>query len=147
MSHSYVQDTVHVVFSTKGRAALIPRDFQGQLLAYFKGICQKLDISVEAIGGMTDHVHILMALPSTISLSKAILTIKANSSKWAKEKGYSFAWQVGYAAFSVSASNIPTVARYIENQEIHHRKRSFADEFVALLKKHGVAYDANHVLG
>jgi len=93
---------------------------------------------------MDDHVHILVQLSPTISLSQAILLIKAYSSKWL---GRGFAWQKGYGAFSVSASNVATVAKYIRNQERHHYKMSYEQEFVAFLKKHGVEFDPKYALG
>jgi putative transposase len=102
---------------------------------------------VYAVGGMGDHVHLLFDLPSVLPLSKAMLLLKANSSKWMNEHGSPFAWQEGYGAFAVSASNTATVQRYIENQFKHHRKISFDTEFIALLKKHGIAFDPKHALG
>lgn len=89
----------------------------------------------------------LIALPASTTLAKAIQTFKANSSRWIGEHGIGFAWQQGYAAFSVSASNRNAVVKYIERQAEHHRKRSFEDEFVALLKKSGVSYDPKFVFG
>ncbi len=147
MSHAYSQNVIHLVFSTKGRSASIPREFQPDLWAYIAAICQRNEIHVLKIGGMPDHIHLLLQIPAAISLAKTVLAIKSNSSKWANEKGQKFAWQSGYAAFSVSASIVPAVIRYIENQARHHKKMSFAEEFVALLKKHGVAYDPKFVLG
>jgi putative transposase len=129
LSHSYSQNVVHVVFSTKNRAPLISAEFQPRLWAYIVGVCKKQGIHVLAIGGMGDHIHLLLQIPPVLPLAKAILTIKANSSKWANEEGHKFAWQTGYAAFSVSASVIPTVVRYIQNQAIHHKKMMLAGEF------------------
>jgi len=100
-----------------------------------------------AIGGMDDHAHILFHLPQTLTLSKAVQLLKSNSSKWMNEHGIKFAWQEGYADFSVSVSNTPVVADYICNQEEHHRKISFQDEYLALLKKHGVEFDQKYVFG
>src|SRR5882724_5180875 len=145
MSHTYTQNTVHLVFSTKDRRASIPKDFQPQLWAYAAGICKKEGIFLHAIGGATDHVHLLMQLPPVLPLAKAANTIKANSSRWAHEQGQKFAWQSGYAAFSVSASIVPVVVRYIQNQEAHHRKMNFEAELIALLKKHGVQFDLKFV--
>lgn len=96
---------------------------------------------------MEDHIHLLIQIPPTVSLSKAINTLKSNSSRWANEQGHKFAWQEGYAAFSVSASSIPTVLRYIQNQASHHEKMTFDAELLALLKKHGVEYDPKFVFG
>ena len=91
-----------------------------------------------AINGMADHVHILFHLPPTIALAKAVQLLKSNSSKWMNEHGRQFAWQEGYSAFSVSVSNTPTVAKYIRNQEQHHRKMTFQQEYEVLLRKHGI---------
>lgn len=147
MSHTYAQNVVHVVFSTKDRRKVIDREFRPQLWAYVTGICRKLDIHVHCIGGTEDHIHLLLQVPPVLTLSKALATIKANSSRWASEQGHKFAWQQGYGAFSVSASVIPVVVGYIQNQETHHKKMDFEAEFVALLKKHGIEFDPKYVLG
>jgi putative transposase len=147
MSHSYAQNIVHIVFSTKERRKIIATEFQSRLWDYVGGICKNLGIFVQEIGGMEDHLHLLIQIPASLSLAKAVVGIKANSSRWANEKGHRFAWQEGYGAFSVSASVAPTVARYIRNQAEHHRKMSFEQEFVALLKKHGVEFDPKFVFG
>ena len=123
MSHTYAQNVVHVV------------------------ICKRQGIFVHAIGGMEDHAHFLIQVPAVMALAKAVAAIKANSSRWANEEGHRLAWQQGYAAFSVSTSIVPAVVRYIQNQETRHRKRSFDEEFLALLKKHGVEFDPQFVLG
>jgi REP element-mobilizing transposase RayT len=94
---------------------------------------------------MEDHVHILFRLPPTMTLVKAVALIKSNSSKWMREQGIRFSWQEGYGAFSVSSSNIPIVIKYIDSQEFHHRKATFEQEFLTLLKKHGIAFDEEHV--
>ena len=94
-----------------------------------------------AINGMADHAHILFHLPQNMSLAKAVQLLKANSSKWMNEHGRRFSWQEGYSAFSVSISNTPVVARYVRNQEQHHRKMTFEQEYRALLRKHGIEVD------
>lgn len=147
MPHTYDQNVVHVVFSTKDRRKIMPRDFQRRVWAYVVGICANEGIFVRAIGGMDDHIHLLLQVPARLAVAKAVSEIKSNSSRWANLQGVKFAWQQGYAAFSVSASLVPTVARYIENQEAHHKRRSFEMELVALLKKHGVEYDPKFLLG
>ena len=147
MSHTYAQNVIHVVFSTKDRHKLMSEEFRPRLWAYTAGICKKLDILLLAVGGMEDHIHFLIQIPPTLALAKAVLAIKSNSSRWANEEGHKFAWQQGYGAFSVSTSNVPTVVRYIQNQEAHHKKMSFDSEFVALLKKHGMEFDPKFVFG
>ena len=147
MSHTYAQNVVHVVFSTKDRQKLIPGEFRPLMWAYVGGICKKFDIRVLAAGGMEDHIHLLLRIPPTLALAKAVLAIKSNSSRWASEEGHKFAWQQGYGAFSVSSSIVPTVVRYIQNQEAHHRKMPFDQEFLELLKRHGVQFDPKFVFG
>ena len=149
MPHSYAQNRIHIVFSTKERKRLIEPAAQRRLWKYGAGIAQNHGMHVLAVGGVEDHIHVLVDLPPTLPLAKAIQTIKANSSKCMNEHRTrrDFAWQEGYGAFSVSASNTPAVVRYIESQPEHHRRRSFEDEFVALLKKHGIPYDPKYVFG
>jgi putative transposase len=120
---------------------------QPKLWSYMAGIDRNHGFLVIANGGMEDHAHLLVQLPPILALSKAIALIKANSSKWMSEHGAKFSWQEGYGAFSVSASNLETVVRCIEDQERHHRKMTFEEEFVGLLKKHGVAFDPEYVFG
>ena len=145
MSHSYVQNHLHVVFSTKEREKLIAKSMQPRLWSYMAGIARNHDFLVIANGGMEDHVHLLILLPPILTLAKAINFLKTNSSKWMSEHGARFAWQQGYGAFAVSKSNIAAVVRYIDEQERHHRKMSFEDEFIGLLKKHGMEYDPRYV--
>jgi REP element-mobilizing transposase RayT len=100
-----------------------------------------------AVGGTQDHVHLLFHLPPSLALAKAVLLLKSNSSKWMGEQGREFSWQEGYGAFSVSSSNLNAVMRYIHNQEAHHRKIGFEEEFRAILKRHGVEYEPKYVFG
>ena len=147
MAHSYSTMLVHLVFSTKGRLPLIKPDWQEDLWRTFVGIGRNHKIIVAAVGGVADHVHILFFLPSTMTLAKAIQELKANSSRWMRQRDRRFSWQQGYGAFGVSQSNKQAVIDYIDNQAEHHRKMSFEEEFVALLKRHGVDYDPKWVLG
>ena len=147
MPHTYAQNTVHIIFSTKDRRKSIPKEFQPNLWAYITGICKNHAIFTQAIGGAADHIHLLVELPKSLPLAKAVLTIKSNSSRWSHTQAHKFAWQEGYAAFSVSASLVPAVVRYIQNQEAHHKKMPFDAEFLALLKKHGVSFDPKFALG
>lgn len=148
MSHSYVSNRLHVVFSTKERRKLIPEKKQVELWRYIVGIGRNHQLSILAVGGTDNHIHLLLELPGTITISKAVQLIKANSSKWLNETNVKgFAWQEGYAAFGVSASNVEAVIRYIDNQREHHRKQTFEEEFLEFLRKHGVDYDPKYVLG
>lgn len=147
MAHSYSQIHIHLVFSTKDRRNSIPKEWQARLWAYLAGICRNHEILALAIGGTENHVHLLILLPPKLSLAKGVAALKANSSKWMGEQGHSFSWQEGYGAFSVSSSNLDRVVQYIQDQEAHHRKANFEDEFRALLQKHGVEYDPKWVVG
>ena len=147
MPHTYSQNVIHVLFSTKDRRKLIPKEFQIRMWAYAAAICEKHGILAHAVGGSDDHIHLLIQIPPTLSLASAVNTIKSNTSRWANEERDKFAWQQGYAAFSVSASNIRAVDRYIRNQEAHHKKMDFDTEFLALLKKHGVEFDPKFAFG
>jgi putative transposase len=148
MSHSNVDNRLHVVFSTKERRKLIRQEIERELWAYIVGVGRNHQLSISAVGGIEDHVHMLLELPGTVTISKAVQTIKANSSKWLNETNVKgFAWQEGYAAFSVSASNVDAVVHYIDNQREHHKKQTFEGEFLELLRKHGVDYDPKYVFG
>ena len=100
-----------------------------------------------AVGGTEDHIHLLLHLPPKLALAKAVLLLKANSSKWMGEAGREFSWQEGYGAFSVSASNLDSVIGYIQNQEKHHRKFTFEEEFRAILRRHGIEHDPHDLVG
>ena len=145
MSHSYAQNHIHLVFSTKNRLKLISKDLQPRLWAYVAGICKHQNMLAFAVGGIEDHIHVLFRLPPTITLVRAVTLIKSNSSKWIREQRIKFAWQEGYGAFSVSSSNVSTVIKYIDNQQAHHRKFTFEQEFIAMLQKPGIPYDPEHV--
>jgi putative transposase len=143
MAHTYTLQLIHCVFSTKRRSALIadpPR-----LWTYMRAIARNCGINVIAIGGTANHVHILFVIPAVTRTADLVRTLKANSSRWMNEIAHGFAWQDGYAAISVSPSQIPAVARYIDNQAEHHRDRSFEQEYVALLQKSGVAFEPDHL--
>ena len=148
MSHSFSVNRVQVVFSTKRRQRQIPPDVQPKLWAYMAGIATNRRIEIEAIGGTDDHVHLVLTLPPVLTLAKAIQEIKAISSKWMRETGHTdFAWQEGYAAFSIGQSQLEAVVQYVKTQEEHHRKHGFEAEFLSLLAKHRVAYDPKYVFG
>lgn len=147
MSHTYTKSHVHIVFSTRAREKLILKTIQPKLWSYLAGICRNTNIFALAIGGIEDHIHALVELPPTMAVSKAVNLLKSNSSRWMREQGITFAWQEGFGAFNVSASNVAAVKKYVLSQELHHRKMTFEQEFVALLKKHGIEFDPKYVLG
>jgi putative transposase len=138
----------HVVFSTKGRAPMISDRLRLDLYSYMGGIIRGEGGVLLEIGGMPDHVHLLVKLKPAKSISEMLNRIKAKSSKWMNEeklKLRKFGWQDGYAAFSVSESQVEGVRGYIQNQECHHRQLTFQEEFRALLEKHGIAYEERYV--
>ena len=147
MAHTHLNVLVHFVFSTKNRHDTLSDEIRPKLWKYIGGIGANHHIPILAVGGTANHVHMLLALPPEMSVAKAAQIIKANSSRWIAEHANDFAWQEGYGAFSVSASNINAVKDYIEHQSEHHAKRSFEDEFVVMLRKSGVTYDPHYVFG
>jgi len=145
---SYVSAYFHCVFSTKERRPLITPDLRGRLWPFLGGIARQNKMTALEIGGVADHVHILLSLPATIPISKAMQLIKGGSSKWIHETfpdQWQFAWQEEYGAFSVSVSQLDKIIAYIRRQPEHHRKLTFQEEFLMLLKKHGVEYDERYL--
>jgi putative transposase len=148
MPHSFVHLLVHVIFSTKGRAPDLTPEISSRLFPYIGGIVKKLGAVPQIVNGPADHVHLLLALPATASLAEVMRVVKTNSSRWLHEQYPArrlFCWQSGYAAFTVSASRANEVSNYIRSQQEHHRKLSFQEEFLMLLKKHGLEYDGRDV--
>ncbi len=148
MAHTFTRLLTHVIFSTAGRAPTIGDPIRNDVHAYFGGILREMGGTAIAIGGTADHLHALLQLGADVNLADCLRVAKTNSSRWVHEKWperRDFAWQRGYAAFTVSSSNAPAVIRYIASQEDHHRHMSFQDEFLALLRRHGVTFDPNHV--
>ena len=133
----------HIVFSTKGREPMIPPSWRPQIHAYVGGIVRNLDAVPQIIGGMGDHVHLLLGLRATHSLAEVVRSIKSVSSAWVHEEMrlHAFAWQEGYGAFTVSASQRAAVHEYIARQEEHHRHRTFKEEYLELLQRSGVEFD------
>jgi putative transposase len=148
MSHTYVSELMHVVFSTKQRSNTIPTDMLDRLWSFLGGIARKNGFKTIAIGSTVNHVHILLSLPATMPLAKAVQLLKGGSSKWLNETiRPRFEWQQGYGGFSVSISQQTRTVAYINSQAEHHRDRNFEEEFVAFLKKHNIDYDPRYVLG
>jgi REP element-mobilizing transposase RayT len=132
---------VHIVFSTAERRRTIPADLQSKLHAYLGGIARENNLGTLAIGGTSDHVHLLLALPRTISVSKAVQLLKSGSSKWMHDTNpdlHWFAWQEGYGAFSIGISQKERTINYIESQPEHHKRVSFSEELEAFLKAHSL---------
>jgi REP element-mobilizing transposase RayT len=148
MSHSFVTSLYHCVFSTKGRRRLITPDLQNRLWPYLGGIARENRMTALTIGGVDDHIHLLLALPSTLPIAKAMQLIKGGSSVWIHdtfpEHRY-FSWQEGYGAFSIGISQVEHTTAYIQSQADHHRKRTFQEEFVSFLKKHGMEYNEQYL--
>ena len=147
MAHRYPNILIHCVFSTKERANLIPPDILPKLWKYFAGIGRNHGIPVLAAGGISNHSHLLIALPPDVPVAKAVQVLKVNSSRWLSQHGLDFSWQEGYGAFSVSSSNKAAVVDYIELRAEHHQKRSYESEFEAMLRKSGITFEVKDAFG
>ena len=146
MTSTHAKLLYHVVFSTKHRVPYVIPDVRDKLYPYIEGIVRHQHGNVIEIGGMPDHVHILLQLAPHVPVSKLLQHIKGSSSRWLQEQHIlrdRFAWQRGYGAFSVSESNIARVRLYIQRQEEHHKKESFASELIRLLRKHRIAFEGD----
>ena len=145
MPHTLSRNLVHCVFSTKGRVSLI--DQPEALWKRLGVIARAKDISLVTAGGTANHVHLLIALSPVMTLANAVQNLKAHSSRWMKDDVPAFAWQEGYGAFSVSESQRQAVLDYISRQSEHHRKWTYEQEFVTLVRKSGVEYDPRYLFG
>lgn len=148
MPQSFTGLYFHIIFSTKHRAPLIADTWASRLYDYIAGIIHQHKGIMLAIGGMPDHIHLLVTLPKNLAIADALRLIKANSSLWIHrtfDEKKTFAWQGGYGAFTVSASNVEQVCRYIANQREHHRQKTFQEEFVEFLKAYNVAYEERYL--
>jgi REP element-mobilizing transposase RayT len=146
MSRTFTNLLTHVIFSTKDREPSIRNEIRAELFAYLGGLTRELKGKAYGINGTNDHVHLLISLPPNVSTSDALRFIKANSSGWVREKWKkTFAWQLGYAAFSVSKSNVPQVLKYIAEQEAHHRRVPFKAELIDFLRKNQIEYDERYL--
>ena len=145
--HSFNSCLMHCVFSTKERRPWLATNIRERLWPYLGGIARENDMKALIIGGVADHVHLLLSLPPTLSVSKAMQLLKGNSSKWLREtfpellRG-DFAWQEGFGAFSIGVSGVKDTVQYIQTQEEHHLQRSFHEELEMFLKKHKCYGDA-----
>jgi putative transposase len=149
MPQSLAQVLVHLVFSTKHRAAwLQDKQLRGDLHAYLATVLQNIDCPPIIFGGVADHVHILCCLSRKLTIANVVEEVKTEPSKWMKKQGPQYAdfyWQNGYGVFSVSSSNRERVTNYIRNQEEHHQRMTYQDEFRMLCKKHGLIWDERYV--
>ena len=148
MPQSLANVLLHVVFSTKGREPVFANAWRPELEAYLAGILRRLDCPAVQVGGMPEHVHFLCRLSRTLTIAKMVEEVKKGSSKWVKTKAAAlrnFHWQNGYGVFSVSPSRSPEVVQYIADQEEHHRRVTFEEEYRALLEKHGLEFDERYV--
>ena len=142
--HSFSSSLHHCVFATKNREPLLTSTIRHRLWPYLGGIARENGMKALAVGGVADHVHVLISLPATISLAKAMQLLKGNSSKWIHETFpalRNFAWQEGYGAFSIGISGIEETRAYIRDQEEHHRTRTLREEIIAFLERHGLPFD------
>ncbi|HKP92383.1 MAG TPA: IS200/IS605 family transposase [Chthoniobacterales bacterium] len=142
--HSFSSSLYHCVFATKGRETFLTPQIRERLWPYLGGIARQNGITTLAIGGVADHVHVLISLPPTMSMSKAIQLRKGNSSKWIHETFpalRTFAWQEGYGAFSIGIAGIEETRAYIRDQEEHHRTRTYREEVIVFLQRHGLPFD------
>ena len=148
MSQSLNRIYIHIVFSTKNREPNISEDIKDELFNYLGGVCKSLDCNPLQVGGYKVHIHILCALSKKIALTQLMEKVKSSSSRWIKTKNEEFSnfyWQSGYGAFSVNPTEIDVVKKYIQNQEEHHKIKSFQDEYRAFLKKYNVQYNEEYV--
>ena len=149
MANTYTQINIHTIFAVQNRLSLIQKEWQDELYKYIAGIITNNGHKLLQIGGMPDHVHILFGMKPTQSLSDLMQDIKGDSSLWINKKRLirgKFSWQEGYGAFSYGKSQIDSVVKYIQQQEIHHKKRDFAEEYLELLKLFEIKFDEKYVL-
>ncbi len=149
MANTYTQIHLQLIFAVKYRAAIINDTWKNELYKYISGIIQQQKHKLIIVNGVADHIHLLIGFRPHQSLADLMQDIKGNSSKWINENHFTrskFAWQEGYGAFSYSKSHLSNVINYIKNQENHHRKITFIDEYKAFLKTYEVEYDERYIL-
>ncbi|MCM8531356.1 MAG: IS200/IS605 family transposase [Lentisphaeraceae bacterium] len=148
MAGTFTQLYYHIVFSTKERKPLLSPTIEVELYKYITGIIKNEEGFLYAIGGTSNHIHLLCSAPSKIALADLLKKVKGSSSAWLNQKYPSttkFNWQAGYGAFSVSQSQLKAVTNYIKNQKEHHQKIDFKTELISLLEKHEIEYNKNHL--
>ena len=150
MANTYTSLHYHVIFSTKNRQPFLAEAIRDRVFAYLGGIARENGMNALEVGGVADHVHLLVSIPASLAVSKALRLIKGGSSHWLKEtfpNMAKFAWQDGYAAFTVSQLQIDDVRVYIRCQSEHHQTKTFAEEYRAFLARHRIEYDGRYLLG
>lgn len=150
MANTYTSLHYHIVFSTKNRGEYITPEIEQRVWAYLGGIARKHKMTALQVGGVEDHIHALVMAPPSYAPGQIAQFLKGDSSKWIHEEFpilRDFAWQDGYGAFTVSKSNLGAVIDYIQNQRAHHRKKTFQEEYLDFLQKHGIDYDERYVWG
>lgn len=148
MANTYSQIYHHYVFAVKHRQCLIQHEWKDELFKYMTGCVTKHGCKLLSIGGVADHVHLLVGMAPTVSSTTLMTDVKRSSALWINEKFYRpgfFSWQNGYGVFSYAKSDIPNVARYIANQEAHHQKKPFREEYLKILKDFEVDYDERYI--
>jgi putative transposase len=150
MANTYTSLHYHIVFSTKNRQPFLGEPIRERLFAYLGGIARENAMNALEIGGVADHVHLLLSIPASLPLSKAVQLVKGGSSHWLKAtfpEMIDFAWQDGYAAFTVSWSQLDDLRAYIRSQPEHHRTKTFVEEYRTFLARHRIEYDERYLLG
>lgn len=148
MANSYHQMYIQTVFAVKYRDAIITKSWKDDLLQVIGNLINETGCKTLVVNGVEDHIHCFIGLIPSVSVSDLMQSTKARSSKWINEKGliiHQFEWQPGFGSFSYSRSHVDRVFRYIQNQEEHHKQRTFRDEYIDMLIKHGVAYDERYI--
>ena len=148
MANTYTQIYIHIVFAVKGRQNLISKEKREELHKFITGVVSNRNQKLFAVFAMPDHLHLLVSMGPTCSVSELVRDIKAGSSKFINEKGWmnnKFNWQEGYGAFSYSRSGVDSVVKYILNQEEHHQKKTFREEYFDFLTKFEIEYDPKYV--
>jgi putative transposase len=148
MADTFSQIYIQTVFAVSGRLSLITQEFKEELHKYITGIVRKKGQKLIAINGMADHLHILIGLRPAMALADLVQDVKSDSSEWINKKKLArgkFGWQEGYGAFSYGHSQLDTIIRYIQNQEKHHKRRSFKNEYLTLLRKFEIEFKEEYV--
>jgi putative transposase len=149
MGHTFSNNLYHIIFSTKDRCGIIEDRFRDETHRYLCGTAQSQDGIILCINSVIDHIHLLAKVKPSLSISDFVGKLKANSSRWVKERfelPYGFQWQSGFSSFTVSESSVNSVRKYIETQQEHHRKITFAEKLKSFLERHGIQYDPEYYL-